>query len=92
MSPSWKLKSSADSGRPTVVTQLSGGPGQGGSSPNTPIEMGAFTQDFEYIEGSGDLDRYNGGVGVTPEFPEGIYYYMVTDAFPFFSRCLKGQI
>jgi len=54
--------------------------------------MGAFTQDFEYIEGSGDLDRCNGRVGVTPEFPEGIYYYMVTDAFPFFSRCLKGQI
>ena len=92
MSPSWKLKSSADSGRPTVVTQLSGGPGQGGSSPNTAIEMGAFTQDFEYIVGSGDLDRCNGRVGVTPEFPEGIYYYMVTDAFPFFSRCLKGQI
>lgn len=90
--PSWKLKSSADSGRPTTLTELSGGPGQGNSSPNTPIAMGAFTQDFEYIEGSGDLDQCNGRVGVTPEFPEGIYYYMVTDAFPFFSRCLKGQI
>lgn len=92
MNPSWKLKSNADSGRPSVVTQLSGGPGQGSSSPNTTIEMGAFTQDFEYIEGSGDLDQCNGRVGVTPEFPEGIYYYMVTDEFPFFSRCLKGQI
>ena len=44
--------------------------------------MGAFTQDFEYEEGYGDLDECNGRVGVTPEFPEGIYYYVVTDAFP----------
>ena len=54
--------------------------------------MGAFTQDFEYVEGHGDLDECNGRIGVTPEFPEGIYYYMVTDDFPYFSRCLKGDI
>lgn len=89
--PSWKLKSAPDDGRPTHVTQLTGGPGQGNSSQNTPISMGAFTQDYEYVEGSGDLDQCNGRVGVTPEFPDGIYYYMVTDAFPYFSRCLKGD-
>ena len=88
--PSWRLKSSPDTGRPTHVTQLAGGP-QGNSSANTPIPMGAFTQDYEYVEGSGDLDQCNGRVGVTPEFPDGIYYYMVTDAFPYFSRCLKGN-
>jgi hypothetical protein len=54
--------------------------------------MGAFTQDFEYIPGYGDLDECNGRIGVTPEFPDGIYYYMVTDEFPYFSRCLKGNI
>ena len=27
----------------------------------------------------------------TPEFPDGIYYYVVTDDFPFFTRCLKGE-
>ena len=91
ITPSWKLKSVADSGRPTNITQLAGGPGQGNSNPNRPIPMGAFTQDFEYVEGSGDLDQCNGRFGVTPEFPEGIYYYMVTDEFPFFSRCLKGD-
>ena len=53
--------------------------------------MGAFTQDFEYEEGYGDLDECNGRVGVTPEFPEGIYYYVVTDDFPYFTRCLKGD-
>lgn len=89
--PSWKLKSAPDDGRPTHVTQLTGGPGQGNSSQNTPISMGAFTQDYEYVEGLGDLDQCNGRVGVTPEFPDGIYYYMVTDAFPYFSRCLKGD-
>lgn len=89
--PSWKLKSAPDDGRPTHVTQLTGGPGQGNTSQNTPISMGAFTQDYEYVEGSGDLDQCNGRVGVTPEFPDGIYYYMVTDAFPYFSRCLKGD-
>ena len=30
--------------------------------------MGAFTQDFEYEEGHGDLDECNGKIGVTPEF------------------------
>jgi len=53
--------------------------------------MGAFTQDFEYEENYGDLDECNGRIGVTREFPDGIYYYVVTDDFPFFSRCLKGD-
>ena len=88
---SYKLKSIPDSGRPDTVTVLNGGMGQATTYPNTKIEMGAFTQDFEYIEGFGDLDECNGREGVTPEFPEGIYYYVVTDDFPYFSRCLKGD-
>lgn len=51
---------------------------------------GRFTEDFEYAAGSGDLDEYNGRIGVTPEFPEGTYYYCVTDAFPFVSRLWRG--
>ena len=88
---SYQLKSEGDPGRPNILTTLVGGPGQGNSSPNIPIPMGAFTQDYEYIEGSGDLDECNGRFGVTPEFPDGIYYYVVTDEFPFVSRCLKGD-
>ena len=91
MKPSWRLKSVGDNGRPDVLTVLSGRPGAGDSYPNKPIPLGAFTQDFEYVEGLGDLDQCNGRFGVTPEFPKGIYYYMVTDEFPFFSRCLKGD-
>ena len=92
LQPSWRLKTEPDEGRPDTLTALEGGPGQGTNNPNIPIPMGAFTQDFEYVEGHGDLDECNGRIGVTPEFPEAIYYYMVTDDFPYFSRCLKGDI
>lgn len=91
LKPSYRLKSQPDANRPSTLTALIGGPGQGTTTPNTPIPMGAFTQDYEYIEGLGDLDQCNGRFGVTPEFPEGIYYYVVTDDFPFFTRCLKGE-
>ena len=91
LQPSWRLKTEPDEGRPDTLTALEGGPGQETIYPNIPIQLGAFTQDFEYVEGHGDLDECNGRIGVTPEFPEGIYYYMVTDDFPYFSRCLKGD-
>lgn len=91
LQPSYQVKSVADPNRPLVMTALLGGPGGGSTNLNTPIPMGAFTQDYEFIEGLGDLDRCNGRFGVTPEFPDGIYYYVVTDDFPFFTRCLKGD-
>ena len=31
-------------------------------------------------------------VGLTPEFPEGIYYYMVTDDFPFFFKTFERKL
>ena len=92
LKPSYRLKSEPDASRPAILTSLVGGPGQEQTNPNTAIPMGIFTQDYEYVEGLGDLDQCNGRYGVTPEFPEGIYYYVVTDDFPFFTRCLKGDI
>ena len=79
MESTWRLKSSADASRPS--TKINDG---------SPIPLGAFTQDYEYVEGLGDLDRCNGRSGVTPEFPRGIYYYVVIDSFPYASRCLRG--
>ena len=79
MEPSWRLKTVGDDGRPNINVNT-----------GEPIPLGAFTQDFEYVAGYGDLDECNGRTGVTPEFPEGIYHYIVTDGFPFFSRCFKG--
>jgi len=81
MKPSWQLKTTTGSNRPNINLRT-----------GDAIVMSAFTQDFEYIANSGDLDQCNGRFSVTPEFPEGIYHYMVTDDFPFFSRCLKGSI
>lgn len=51
---------------------------------------GSFVQDYEYVEGSGDLDECNGRTGVTPESPDGTYYYVLTDTFPFVPRMWKG--
>jgi hypothetical protein len=52
---------------------------------------GIFEEDFEYVAGSGDLDECHGRTGVTPEFPEGTYHYVLTDDFPFVPRYFRGQ-
>ncbi len=51
---------------------------------------GTFVEDFEYIPGRGDLDECNGRTGPTPEFPDGTYYYVLTDEFPFIPRFYRG--
>jgi hypothetical protein len=73
---SFALDTLADPGRPSVAL----------------VPLGAFRSDWSYVAGSGDMDDCNGRTGVTPEFPNGIYYYMATDSYPYFSRCLKGTI
>lgn len=52
---------------------------------------GTFVQDWEYVADSGDLDACNGRYGVTPEHPNGIYHYFVTDDYPFIQRCVWGE-
>jgi hypothetical protein len=54
--------------------------------------MGSFTQDYQYVLGADGLDECNGRFGVTPEFPNGIYHYYATDTYPYFQRCVKGQL
>lgn len=66
--PSYRLKSGT---RPE-------NPGPGGSY------NGAFTQDYEYVDGLGDLDECN-GTWIGDE-----YVYYATDDFPFFPRCSNG--
>jgi hypothetical protein len=64
-----------------------------GSRPSVDLyPLGTFAQDWEYVEGSGDLDECNGRIGVTPEFPGGIYHYYATDTYPYFQRCVKGAV
>lgn len=71
---SYQIKSTADANRPSVSL----------------YPMGTFTQDYEYVSGAGDLDQCNGRTGVTPEFPNGIYHYYITDTFPYIQRCVMG--
>lgn len=71
---SYRLKTTPDANRPATSA----------------YPMGAFSQDHEYVAGLGDLDECNGRVGVTPEFPEGIYHYTITSSYPYISRCVKG--
>jgi hypothetical protein len=52
---------------------------------------GTYTTDYEFVEGSGDLDQCNGMFTKTPEFPDGTYSYFVTSEFPYVSRCLNGE-
>ena len=37
-----------------------------------------------------NLDACNGHIGVTPDFPSGIYHYHVTSASPYISGCFRG--
>ncbi len=46
---------------------------------------GTFGSDFEYVDGSGDLDECN---GITVD---GKYMYVVTNEFPYVGRCLMGE-
>lgn len=51
---------------------------------------GTYVRDFEFVEGLGNLDKANGRFGVTPEFPGGTYYYVITDDFPSLPRYFVG--
>ena len=64
-------------------------PGSRPSGPGGPYH-GTFREDWEYVEGSGDLDECNGRFGVTPEHPNGTYHYYITDDYPYIPRCVFG--
>lgn len=72
---SYRLKSGT---RPTSNNQPGG------------IYDGIFVEDFHYAADSGDLDECGGRWGVTPEFPEGTYYYVLTEDFPFVPLMFRG--
>jgi hypothetical protein len=51
---------------------------------------GTMVSDYAFEDGLGDLDETNGRFGATPEFPNGTYHYVLTDAFPFIPRAWRG--
>lgn len=66
-------------------------PGDGDIAPCSEYD-GAYSADYEFVEGLGSLDQANGRTGVTPEYPEGTYYYILTDGseFPSIPRYFRG--
>ena len=52
---------------------------------------GTYVEDYEFIQGSGDLDECNGRFGVTHEYPSGTYYYVITNEWPYIRRA-SGEI
>ncbi|MCX6368337.1 MAG: YHYH protein [Armatimonadetes bacterium] len=70
--------------------KLKSGNRESGDGPGGAYD-GSFESDFEFTKGSGDLDPWNGRYGVTPEFPKGTYYYVLTDSYPFIPRKFRGK-
>ena len=58
----------------------------GGGAPHN----GYYRNDFVYEKGHGYLDEHNGRYAATPEYPEGIYHYHVTDSFPYMMNGFTG--
>ncbi len=42
------------------------------------VPLGGYMEDFEYVEGLGDLDEHNGRFCITADYPDGIYAYFTT--------------
>jgi len=80
----------------SAVTALSSGyslqsgtrPGNGQSAPDGTYD-GSYYEDYEYTTTT--LDACNGRYAVTPDFPYGTYYYVLTDNYPYIPRCFKGE-
>jgi len=64
-------------------------PGNRPTGPGGPHD-GTFFEDWQYVEDVGDLDECNGRTGVTPEYPDGTYYYVITEKFPCVPRMFRG--
>lgn len=51
---------------------------------------------YSYTDADGstpaNLDECNGHFGATPEYPNGIYHYHVTDVFPYLIGCYHGEV
>lgn len=57
----------------------------GGKNPGGKYD-GSFVEDYNFVGGSGSLDKCNGGM------LNGEYVYFATDTFPYYPRCLWGTV
>ena len=49
-----------------------------GPAVSAAFPLGYYLEDFEFVDGSGNLDVHNGRFTVTPEYPDGTYAYFAT--------------
>lgn len=66
-------------------------PGDGVTAPDGAYD-GLYIEDYEFIDSNWPLDECNGRFGITPEYPEGTYHYVMTDSWPYIPRCLYGTV
>ena len=64
-------------------------PGDGITEPDG-LYDGYYVEDYEYSNSNTELDECNGRFGVTPDYPNGTYYYVLTDNWPYMPRCFYG--
>ena len=90
--------SDADDSSSGVIELTSGYALKSGDRPGDGITApagsytGIYSNDWEYTSSDDvELDECNGRTGVTPEYPNGTYYYVVTDSYPFIPRCFVGS-
>ncbi len=53
---------------------------------------GTFEEDFRYKKKAGNLDRANGRFQVTPEYPDGVYCYILTTDWPVIPRRFVADV
>jgi hypothetical protein len=63
--------------------------GDGTSAPNGTYD-GEYVEDYEFTVTT-KLDECNGRFGITPDFPKGTYYYVITANWPVIPRCFAGS-
>jgi hypothetical protein len=73
----------------TSSYRLKPGDRPGGNAPSGKYD-GTFVRDYEFVEGTGDLDQCNGRFTVAPEYPGGTYAYFMTEQWPVVPRNYRG--
>ncbi len=80
--------------QPSFQLKSGNRPGDGITAPCGPYN-GKYTNDYEYVPGSGDLDECNGiqrTINLQTQHGSETfdYFYVITDSFPQISRCMVG--
>lgn len=88
LTPSHRLRSMTQ--RHTLPDGTTLQPNEYGPDVSNQHPLGEYIEDYEFVQGLGDLDQHNGRWGITPEYPNGTYAYFTTatannePVFPYF--------